>query len=846
MKTTLITTVLNEEKNIEKFFKSIFSQTILPDEVIIVDGGSRDKTFEKINEIIKKKKTKFQIKILQKKGNRSKGRNFAIENSSNEIILATDFGCVLDKNWVKFVSAPFKDKQIDVVSGYYKPIADSIFKRCLATYTCVMPDKIKEKDFLPSSRSIAFRKKVWEKIKYPQWLDTCEDLVFAKKLKERKYSFEFVREAIVFWEQKNNFKEAFFQFLNYAKGDGRARYIRPQVPLIYLRYLLGIYFLFLCFLERSVTGFLIIPVLLFMYFLWSIKKNYKYVKNRKAFFILPTLQILSDISVLTGTTFGLFKRVSLKRILSIIKYNKFIIFINFIYIILMLLTIDYGIPNRSHPFPYHMDEWHQLQAVRSTFAYGTPNVEGSANGTMLHFLISGFYLIPFTLFGIINPFEMRIDNYTNRENIFILLRLNTIVWGILSMTLIYKIADTLKISKRLTVVLFTSTPIWLMLSGHFKYDISLMFFILLCIFFMLRYSKIPTITNFIAAGVAVGLALAIKISVLPLIPIYFLSFLIFQENKIKNTKVLFVGFLALVATSLLFGFPDTLFGTGNIYRYLYENLVIFPSASSNFKSDGNALIYVFLKHYSIIFGYGLFTLFIFSLPILVLNIIKGGGRYINKNKTEIFFIVSFLFFLSSLVTLKAYSGGNRALVLLPFIAILISYAWSKLSKRNYGWIVGFFLLVAILIQIYFSLAWVNIRNSTSIQSESSEWIERNIPDNSLIGLENIPIYQNIPDILQKEFYFYEFNLDFKNRYKYQIVDSNSSKLPKVIVITNSEVEGEILYNSPKTELIERLNREGYREIKFFKQNTEKLYLSDKDYTVAGLISSPLTITIYKR
>ncbi len=846
MKTTLITTVFNEEKNIEKFFKSLFAQTKLPDEVIIVDGGSRDKTVEKLNEVIKKKKNKSQVKILQKKGNRSKGRNFAIENSSNEIILATDFGCVLDKNWVKFVSAPFKDKQIDVVSGYYKPFADSIFKKCLATYTCVMPDKIKENNFLPSSRSIAFRKKVWQRIKYPEWLDTCEDLVFAKKLKEKKYNFEFVREAVVFWEQKNNFKEAFFQFLNYAKGDGRAFYIRPQVPLIYLRYFLGIYFLFLSFLERSVTGLLMIPVFMFMYFLWSIKKNYKYIKKRKAFLILPALQILSDFAVLIGTTFGLLKRVNLKRIFSIIKNNKFIVFINFIYLILMLLTIDYGIPNKFHPFPYHMDEWHQLQAVRSTFAYGTPNVEGSANGTMLHFLISGFYLIPFTLLGIINPFELKIDNFINRENIFLILRFNTIIWGILSITLIYKIAESLKISKRLTAVLFTFNPIWLMLSGHFKYDISLMFFILLSIFFMLRYSKNPTITNFIAAGVAVGLALAVKISVLPLIPIYFLSFLIFHENKIKNTKVLFVGFLALVATALLFGFPDTLFGTGNIYRYLYENLIIFPSASSNFRSDGNALLYVFLKHYSIIFGYGLFTLFIFSLPILVLNILKGGGRYIIKNKTEAFFIASFLLFLSSLVTLKAYSGGNRALVLLPFIAILVSYVWSNLSKRNYGWFVGLFVFAMVIVQVYFSLTWTDIRNTKSIQAESSEWIEKYVPDNSLIGLENIPIYQNIPDILQKEFYFHEYNVGSKNRYEYQIVDSDSSKFPKVIVITNSDVEREILYKSQKTELIDRLKKEGYREVKVFKQNTEKLYLSDKDYVVAGLISSPLTIAIYKR
>ncbi len=848
MKTTLIVTVLNEEKNVDKFFKSLFSQTKFPDELIIVDGGSDDKTVDKIGEQIKQNKKKFPIRLLIRKGNRSIGRNFAIKNSLNKIILATDFGCTLDRDWVKNISIPFENPKIDVVSGFYKPVTGSVFKKCLSTYTCVMANKVNKQEFLPSSRSIAFRKKVWEKNKYPEWLDTCEDLVFAKKIKEKGARFEFVREAFVNWQQKNNFREAFFQLLGYAKGDGRALFIRPQVPLIYLRYFLGLYFLFLCIIERSWQSLILFPVLISLYFAWAIKKNYRYVNNEKAFIFLPLLQVISDIAVLIGTTYGMIRRISLNKLISGVRDNKFLIFTLSIYIFLMLLTLDYGIPNKFHPFPYHMDEWHQLQAVRSTFAYGTPNVEGSANGTMLHFLISGFYLIPFTIIGLINPFELRIDDLMVRQNIFILLRLNTVIWGTLSIVLIYKIARLMKLPRRLALTLFTFTPIWLMLSGHFKYDIALMFFILLSLFFIMRFSKYPTSINFIIAGIPIGLALAVKISVLPLIPIYMLSYFMFQKKIIKNIRYLAIGLIIIFTTALLFGFPDTLFGTGNIYKYLYENLVIFPSATENFISNGNALFYVFLRHYSIIFGYGLFFLFIFSLLFWIYIFIKNG---IKKSffiyKLEIFFIASFFLFLMSLVSLKAYSGGNRALVLLPFIVITISLTLRKISLiNNYRQIFSVFLLIALIIQIYFSLTWISIRNSKSIQTQSSEWLVQNVKKDTVVGLENIPIYQNVPDILQKEFYFKEYGVKNDYVFNYEIVSVNSKSLPPVIVITNDQVEGEILYKSPKKDLINKIENEGYIKIKVFKQDIGKLFLSDRDYAVAGLVSSPLTITIYKK
>ncbi|MBI3366453.1 glycosyltransferase, partial [Candidatus Roizmanbacteria bacterium] len=52
MKITFVSTVFNEEKNIDLLIDSITYQAKFPDEVIIVDGGSTDATASVISNLI--------------------------------------------------------------------------------------------------------------------------------------------------------------------------------------------------------------------------------------------------------------------------------------------------------------------------------------------------------------------------------------------------------------------------------------------------------------------------------------------------------------------------------------------------------------------------------------------------------------------------------------------------------------------------------------------------------------------------------------------------------------------------------------------------------------------------
>ena len=129
-KISIISTVRNEEKNIKKFIDSIIKQTKRPDELIIVDDGSRDKTYEILNEYSKKYSW---IKSYQLIGaNIAKGRNFAINKSTGDIIFTSDCSTVFEKDWIRKIINGF-DKNTDVVFGTYFVIPKTLVEKFLVS-----------------------------------------------------------------------------------------------------------------------------------------------------------------------------------------------------------------------------------------------------------------------------------------------------------------------------------------------------------------------------------------------------------------------------------------------------------------------------------------------------------------------------------------------------------------------------------------------------------------------------------------------------------------------------------------------------------------------------------------
>ncbi len=289
----VVITVLNEAENIQQLIAALQSQTLKAKEMVIVDGGSTDGTWEKL-------KLMRSIKSYLHPGNRSQGRNFSVSKTTSPIIAFTDAGCLPHPNWLQELVKPFAKKDVQVVSGYYHGVPKTAFEACLIPYVLVMPDRIPEQ-FLPSSRSMAMRRSMWNKSGgFNPKFDPSEDFELANRLQKMGIKFVFAPQAIVDWQPRKNLQQAAWMFLSFAIGDVRAGILRPKVKLLAIRYYL---FCFLVFLTPW-TWVLVGP-----YLVWAVAKNYKYVKKWQAVFWLPVLQLTADIMVLFGTIVGLLSNI---------------------------------------------------------------------------------------------------------------------------------------------------------------------------------------------------------------------------------------------------------------------------------------------------------------------------------------------------------------------------------------------------------------------------------------------------------------------------------------------------------------------------------------------------------
>lgn len=855
MKISFITTVFNEQETIGKLLDSLFLQTKLPDEIIIVDGGSSDQTVAKIkSEKLKVKNYADKFQVIIKKGNRAVGRNEAIKHANGDLILVSDAGCILDKNWIKNIVKPFADNSVDVVAGYYAGKAKTIFQKCLIPYVLVMSDRVNPDKFLPASRSMAFRKTIWKKAgRFPEQFSHNEDYVFAQTLRKIKARIIFQKDAIVYWLPRKTLGEALYMFYRFALGDAEAGILRAKVILLFLRYSMILYLLALEFIARSIFLAIVIVIILAIYIYWAIVKNYRYVKNSYAFFWLPVIQFTADVAVLSGTIFALPGKFRYYFV-ALFYTNRYIHLLVILYFVITLSQINWGIPNEQHPFMYHMDEWHGSQSIRNVFKNGTSNISGAAHGAIFFYFTVGLYLIPFTLFHIINPFAIKspIAYLSLQHALFEVLRLNTLLYGILSIYVLTKIVkDYFRMSPLIAVSLFVFTPLWLTLSNYFKYDIAVVFWMLISLWAFLRYSKKQTLANLLVITICCSLTVAIKISALPLLPLFVIGYFTFTDKANRNYKHLLLALVVAVITLLIFGFPDIVTNAGDYYDLLYFNLVTGPQYGNVYVFGVPIWEFLLKKDFPAIFGYGLFFGFIASLAYwlyaFVIQIFKKQKRDIKK---EVFIVLCFVMFFISIVPLKLGAAGSRMLVLLPFVVIIlcmtVDIVIRACSKRYRFWIY-MVIAIGIGVQMVHSAAWISIKFFPDPRVTASSWIQRHISPGEIIGVENIPIYQMLPDIVVKEFYQEQYRVPLNNRYKYEVIYPETPVLPKIIILTNT-YSTTFTKVSSKRDIIQRLERESYKKVATF--TPELRYYNTfgdlKVFSLSLLVPAPTDIVIYTK
>jgi glycosyltransferase involved in cell wall biosynthesis len=219
-------TVLNEVDDIDRLVSSLMDQSLSPTEVIIVDGGSSDGTWERLRTAASKYPNLIAIQdescsLKRSPGPIGRGRNIAIAKASSDVIACVDAGCTYDSQWLARLTAPILNgrAQYAVGGSCIDPQERTTWDVASAPFFGIKlsPDGPTKSC---TARSMAFRKGLWEQVGgFPEDVFLGEDTIFD--LRARKTTMPaFPGRAKAHYRPQHTFGSAVRQVASYAETDG--------------------------------------------------------------------------------------------------------------------------------------------------------------------------------------------------------------------------------------------------------------------------------------------------------------------------------------------------------------------------------------------------------------------------------------------------------------------------------------------------------------------------------------------------------------------------------------------------------------------------------------------------
>ena len=159
LKSSVVIPCYNGEKHIDKCIESFLNQTKKPDEIIIVDDGSEDKSMK----IAKK----YPVKIIKHERNQglAKTRNTGIKTAKHDIIIFIDADCIADRNLVKNILKNYNSEKIAGVGGWGMEVnSDGLANKYRSIHGVQGHGNRKKKVNGLFGLCFSFRKKVFEEV----------------------------------------------------------------------------------------------------------------------------------------------------------------------------------------------------------------------------------------------------------------------------------------------------------------------------------------------------------------------------------------------------------------------------------------------------------------------------------------------------------------------------------------------------------------------------------------------------------------------------------------------------------------------------------------------------------
>lgn len=226
---SLVVPVRNEEESLARLVSSIRAQTRRPDEVVLVDGGSTDRTVALARELAAGDE-RFRV-VEAGQASPGRGRNVGAGAARYPWLAFTDAGIGLDPEWLeRLVEQVEEEPETDVVYGNYDPSAETFFERC-AAIAYVAPKRphgaggaLTRGHFIASS---LMRREVWRRAGGFPDMRAAEDLIFMERVEAQGARTRWAPRANVRWQLQPTLARTFRRFALYSKHNvwaGRQRF----------------------------------------------------------------------------------------------------------------------------------------------------------------------------------------------------------------------------------------------------------------------------------------------------------------------------------------------------------------------------------------------------------------------------------------------------------------------------------------------------------------------------------------------------------------------------------------------------------------------------------------------
>jgi len=253
---SVISTVLNEVDDIDLLVESLMRQTLAPAEVVVVDGGSSDGTWERLEAARSRYAALVPIRdescsLQGSAGPIARGRNVAIAAASSEVVACADAGCTYDPDWLANLTAPIfnGDSEYSLGGAYIDlrnsdPANPDPINLDSANFNPANPDPrnldrtkstvwdVASAPFFGvtinpdaptkscTARSMAFRRELWRRVGgFPETVFLGEDTLYDARVRQLARP-AFAKCAKARYHPRHSFASAIRQMASYSEAWG--------------------------------------------------------------------------------------------------------------------------------------------------------------------------------------------------------------------------------------------------------------------------------------------------------------------------------------------------------------------------------------------------------------------------------------------------------------------------------------------------------------------------------------------------------------------------------------------------------------------------------------------------